>query len=289
MPRRVSQLLDQATREIAAFGSATPRLDADLLMCGVMQVNRTDLFALLQERLSDLEITLFEAFVERRKRGEPIAYLTGIKEFMFGPVPVTRDVLIPRPETELLVHWAIKWLETRPDAHIVDVGTGSGAIAIAIAMLAPLHVNPMIIATDISNKACDVARDNIRDLLLDQTIRVKQHDLLYGLGVTADLVLANLPYLTPEQIDGNPDLAMEPRQALDGGPDGLDLIRRLTAQLPEGMSKTGAVALEFDPSQAESVAGMLAETLPDARIIVHPDLAGLDRFVTAERGVGPGR
>ena len=289
MARRISQLLDQATREIAASGSKTPRLDADLIVCGVMLVNRTQLFALLQERLSDEEIALFDVLVERRKNHEPVAYLTGIREFMFGPIPVTPDVLIPRPETELLVHWAIKWLETRPDAHVVDVGTGSGAIAIAIAMLAPLQVNRTIIATDISRKACDVARDNIELLLLDSMIRVKQHDLLFGLGVTADLVLANLPYLTPEQIDGNPDLAMEPRQALDGGPDGLDLIRRLIPQLPKGMSKRGAVALEIDPSQAEAVASLLTETLPDARVVIHPDLAGLDRFVTAERGVDPSR
>ena len=288
MARRISQLLDEATWEIAASGSDTPRLDADLLMCGVLQVNRTQLFALLQDEPTNVEIALFATFVERRTRREPVAYLTGIREFMFGPVPVTPDVLIPRPETELLVQWAITWLETRPDAHVVDVGTGSGAIAIAIAMLAPLRRNRTILATDISRRACAVARDNI-DLLLLDNVRVKQHDLLTGIGVTADLVLANLPYLTPEQIDGNPDLAMEPRLALDGGPDGLNLVRRLIPQLSKGMSKDGAVALEIDPRQAGTVAALLEETLPDARVIVHPDLAGLDRFVTAEREIGPTR
>lgn len=288
MARRISQLLDEATWEIAASGSDTPRLDADLLMCGVLQVNRTQLFALLQDEPTNVEIALFATFVERRTRREPVAYLTGIREFMFGPVPVTPDVLIPRPETELLVQWAITWLETRPDAHVVDVGTGSGAIAIAIAMLAPLRRNRTILATDISRKACVVACDNI-DLLLLDNVRVKQHDLLTGIGVTADLVLANLPYLTPEQIDGNPDLAMEPRLALDGGPDGLNLVRRLIPQLSKGMSKDGAVALEIDPRQAGTVAALLEETLPDARVIVHPDLAGLDRFVTAEREIGPTR
>ena len=288
MATPVSQLLDQAARELAASGSPTARLDADLIMGGVMHVSRTQLFSLLQERIGDSEAALFQTLVERRKGGEPVAYLTGIREFMSGPIPVTPDVLIPRPETELLVHWALKWLETRPEAKVVDIGTGSGAIAIAVAMLAPLRASRTILATDISRKACDVARDNIDALGLDN-VRVKQHDLLQGLGVTPDLVLANLPYLTPEQIDGNPDLTMEPRQALDGGPDGLDLIRRLISQLPKGMSKTGAVALEIDPSQAETVAELLGETLPDARVVVHPDLAGLDRFVTGERGVEPGR
>lgn len=288
MATLVSQLLDQAARELAASGSPTARLDADLIMGGVMHVSRTQLFSLLQERIGDTEAALFQTLVERRKGGEPVAYLTGIREFMSGPIPVTPDVLIPRPETELLVHWALKWLETRPEAKVVDIGTGSGAIAIAVAMLAPLRANRTILATDISRRACDVARDNIEAFGLD-SVRVKQHDLLQGLGVTPDLVLANLPYLTPEQIDGNPDLTMEPRQALDGGPDGLDLIRRLISQLPKGMSKTGAVALEIDPSQAETVAELLGETLPDARVVVHHDLAGLDRFVTAERGVEPGR
>ena len=284
----VSQLLAQAARDLTASGSPTGRLDADLIMGGVMHVSRTELFSLLQERIGETEAALFQSLVERRKGGEPVAYLTGIREFMSGPVPVTPDVLIPRPETELLVQWALKWLETRPDAKVVDVGTGSGAIAIAIAMLAPLHANRTILATDISRRACDVARDNVDAFGLDN-VRVKQHDLLQGLGVTPDLVLANLPYLTPEQIDGNPDLAMEPRQALDGGPDGLDVIRRLISHLPKGMSKSGAIALEIDPSQAETVAALLEETLPDARVAVHPDLAGLDRFVTAERGVKPGR
>jgi release factor glutamine methyltransferase len=285
---RISPLLEQATREIAESGFPTPRLDADLIMCGVLNVNRSRLFALLQDELDVVDAALFQSLVERRKRGEPVAYLTGIREFMVGPIGVTPDVLVPRPETELLVQWAIEWLKTRPNAKVVDVGTGSGAIAIAIATLAPPDAVRTILATDISPRACDVARDNIEALALDN-VRVQQHDLLYGLGVIPDLVLANLPYLTPEQIDGNPDLAMEPRRALDGGTDGLDLIRRLISQLPKGMSKTGAVALEIDPSQAETVATLLRETLPDAHVVVHPDLAGLDRFVTAERGSGQGR
>ena len=286
MSRKVSDLIAGATRELAEAGSSTPRLDADLLMCWVRDVDRAELFALLQERLTVDETAEFRVLLERRKRREPVAYLVGIKEFMFGPVPVTPDVLIPRPETELLVHWAMHWLENRPDARIADIGTGSGAISIAIAMLSPLDPARMIIATDVSAKACAVARDNIDSLGLTN-VRVKQHDLLLGLGPPMDLVLANLPYLTPEQIDGNPDLAAEPRLALDGGPDGLDLIRRLVAELPKGMSSDGAAALEIDPSQAATVTALLRETFPDARIIVHADFAGLDRFVTAERGVGP--
>lgn len=288
MSRKVSDLIAGATRELAEVGSSTPRLDADLLMCWVMDVDRAELFALLQERLSIEEAADFRVLLERRKRGEPVAYLVGIKEFMFGPVPVTPDVLIPRPETELLVHWAMHWLENRPDARIADIGTGSGAISIAIAMLSPLDPTRTIIATDISAKACAVARDNIESLGLTN-IRVKQHDLLLGLGPPVDLVLANLPYLTPEQIDGNPDLAAEPRLALDGGSDGLDLIRRLVAELPKGISPNGAAALEIDPSQAAAVATLLRETLADARVIVHADFAGLDRFVTAERGFGSTR
>ncbi len=288
MPRRVSDLLDEATRELRDAGSASPRLDADLLLGFVMDLSRTELFAMLREQLDPVEVDEFRALVERRKNREPVAYLTGEKEFMWQPVTVRSGVLIPRPETEFLVQWALRWLEERPDAHIVDVGTGSGAIALSIALYATLQPNRAILAVDSSKMACDVARYNM-EIGLIRNVRVRQGDLLQGLGTRTDLVLANLPYLTPEQIDGNPDLAAEPREALDGGPDGLAVIRRLIAQLPKGLANQGAVAIEIDPSQAETVAGLLAETLPDARVLVHPDLARLDRFVTAERGISPTR
>lgn len=287
MPRRVSDLLDEATRELKA-SSETPRLDADLLLSFVLDASRAELFAMLREQLTVEEVDEFRGLVERRKNREPVAYLTGLREFMWGPVTVRPGVLIPRPETELLVHWAIKWLETRPDAQVIDVGTGSGAIALTIALYAPLQPGRLILAVDTSAMACDVARYNM-DIGLIPNVKVRQGDLLQGIGGQMDLVLANLPYLTPEQIDGNPDLAAEPREALDGGPDGLSVIRRLIAQLPKGLSKQGAAAIEIDPSQAETVSALLRETLPDARVMVHPDLAGHDRFVTADRETAAGR
>ncbi|HEX3302989.1 MAG TPA: HemK/PrmC family methyltransferase, partial [Thermomicrobiales bacterium] len=193
---------------------------------------------------------------------------------------VTPAVLTPRPETEMLVEWAVKWLAHRTDARVVDVGTGSGAIAIGVALGTPETVS--ITAIDISDSALAIARKNA-ERLCPGRITFRHGDLLTGFDEPVDLILANLPYLRPDQIDGNFDLVAEPRIALDGGRAGLALIKRLMKQLPGHLAEGGAVALEIDPSQAEPVGLGLSDTLPGANVRVHADLAGLDRFVSAVR------
>ncbi|MCC6313188.1 MAG: peptide chain release factor N(5)-glutamine methyltransferase, partial [Thermomicrobiales bacterium] len=226
----------------------------------------------------------FAALIARRASGEPVAYLIGEREFMALPFRVGPGALVPRPETELLVEWALGWLAHRPRAVVLDIGTGSGAIAVALAAhLAPDWAG-RIIAADRSGEALAWAARNRAALAQSQRVRLVRGDLTdWCAAGAADLLLANLPYLTPGQIAENPDLAAEPRTALDGGPDGLDLVRRLLADAPRALAAGGAFGLELDPSQTEPVAALARQTLPGARIRIIADLSGRPRHVVGER------
>ena len=260
--------------------SSTPRLDAELLVGHALGLSRTQLLASLRDSISDETIGAVDQLLLRRAGGEPVAYILGHKEFLGRDFIVTPAVLTPRPETELLVEWAVTWLGARPDARVVDVGTGSGAIAIGVALGAPRTV--AITAVDVSDAALAIAQENANRLCPGR-VQFRPGDLLNGFDEPVDLVLANLPYLRPDQIDGNYDLVAEPRVALDGGREGLVLIDRLVRQLPDRLAVDGAVALEIDPSQSGSVVELMAGACPRATIAVHRDLAGLDRFVTGIR------
>ena len=276
----VAEMIRELQTRFSERGISTPRLDAELLIGHVLDCTRAQVLARFPDLLSEPDLAGLDRLAERRLAGEPMAYILGRKEFLGFDLTVTPAVLTPRPETELLVEWAIAWLKDHPGASVVDVGTGSGAIAIGIALGAPAVAS--IVAIDISDAALDVARENASRLCPGR-IAFQTGDLLTGFAGPADLVLANLPYLRPDQIDGNGDLAAEPRLALDGGSNGLDLITRLIRQLPPVLAPTSAVALEINPSQATDVSVMLKHALPGTGITVHQDLAGLDRFVTATR------
>jgi release factor glutamine methyltransferase len=266
----------------ARAGSETPRLDVEVLLRHALQTDRVGLFARLNDPLPTAAAAAFLTLLGRRVAGEPIAYLVGEKEFMGLPIQVGPGALVPRPETELLVEWGVRWLSNRSDAVVVDVGTGSGAIALALAAGRPSSTGTTIIAADSSAEALAWAARNRWALALDR-VHLVRGDLTDWLAPgAADLVVANLPYLTPDQIAGNPLLGAEPTGALLGGPDGLELVRRLVADLPRILAPGGAVGLELDPSQTATVTALLEETLPGARIDLIPDLAGLPRHVVAQ-------
>jgi release factor glutamine methyltransferase len=225
----------------------------------------------------------YEEMIDRRLRHDSVAYIVGEREFLGLSFAVGAGALVPRPETELLVEWAVKWLEDFVLQRAVDVGTGSGAIAIALDKLAPPLSLRWVIGIDPSADALRWARRNRRRLRSLSRIAFVRGSLLSCLSAPVDLVLANLPYLTPEQVDENPDLASEPRSALVSGEDGLDLIRALLDDLPRVLSHQGAAILELDPAQAETVAGIARVLFPRAKVTILPDLSGRDRFVTIER------
>lgn len=266
-------------------GIDTPRLDAEVLLRHVLGVDRTRLFMMYPDPMQEDVAAEFDEMITRRAGGEPVAYLTGTREFMALAFRTTPEVLIPRPDTEPLVEWALAWLKDRPAARVIDIGTGSGAIAISLAAHLPRAFSGQIVAVDISDGALDVARHNAETLLEpDKRSRVsfRRGSLTEPIDAHVDLVLANLPYLTPGQIAENPALDAEPRMALDGGDDGLDLVRLVIADLPRIVAPDGAAGFEIDPSQVAATVQLLQDAIPGARTSVIRDLSGRERHVVLE-------
>ncbi|MDQ3654250.1 MAG: peptide chain release factor N(5)-glutamine methyltransferase [Chloroflexota bacterium] len=282
-PPTYQDVLREGSGRLARAGIETARLDAEVLLRHVAGLDRAGLFLRLPEPVPDGLEARFNELAERRLHGEPVAYIVGRREFMGLPFRVAPGVLIPRPETELLVEWALATIAGGSSGTVVDVGTGSGAIAISIAALGSPATR--IIATDVSASALAIARDNAATLLEEaqrSRIEFRQGSLLKPVDEPVDVLLANLPYLTPEQVTGNPDLEAEPRLALDGGADGLDLVRDLIADLPRVLAPNGAIGLELDPSQTGEVAGLLRRSFPDRTIRTIHDLAGLARHMVMD-------
>jgi release factor glutamine methyltransferase len=268
----VRDALDSAAIAITASGSTTPRLDTELLLAHALGVDRTALFLDPEREVGGEEGRAFQSLVRRRSvERAPVAYLLGRRGFRRLELAVDPRVLIPRPETELLVEVGVELVPR--DARVVDVGTGSGAVALALKDDRP---DLDVAGTDVSADALAVARTNAARLGLEVTF--VQGDLLTGL--TADAILANPPYVA----DGDPlppDIAQhEPAVALRAGPDGLAVIRRLVPAALE--SGAALLALEVGAGQAPAVAALARET-GFADVTMCADLAGIERVVVARR------
>lgn len=271
-----------AIEQLRASAIDTAVLDADLLLAHVIAVRKEDLYTHPGAPLTEWAEQEYAKLLARRARGEPVAYLRGVKEFYGLPFIVTPQVLIPRPETEALVSEAVRWCASRPEAAIGDLGTGCGAVAICVAVELPLA---RLYAVDVTEDALAVARENALRHDVSERIAFLRGDLLAPLQDTiVEAVVANLPYVKTDELDdpGRSSLAYEPRSALDGGPDGLSVIRRAVEMLPRNLAPDGAAFFECDPSQVEEVARSLRQALR-ARTRVAKDLAGRDRIVVAER------
>lgn len=257
----------------------SPRLDAEVLLAHELGCPRMTLYTDFDRPLGASELAGFRALIKRRLAGEPVAYITGTREFFSLPLKVDRRVLIPRPETELLVELATT-LGPR-DGTVVDLCTGSGAVALALARERPdLHV----MATDISPDALAVARENAQALSLD--LELYEGDLFDALPETLrpDLVVSNPPYVAHLDLERvqREVRDFEPRVALDGGPDGLVVIRRLAAGAEQRLPSGGRLLVEIGSTQGPAVSAYLSN-LEFSDIQIYRDLAGLDRVVGACR------
>ncbi len=273
----VREALDSAVIAIAAAGSDTPRLDAEVLLAAALGVDRTALFTHPDREVRGPAVRAFQDAVRRRSAGrEPVAYITGRRGFRHLELAVDHRVLVPRPETELLVEIGIELLPQ--GARVIDIGTGSGAVALALAQERPdLEVN----ATDISHDALDVARANAARLGLHEAVTFHEGDLLAGVA-DVDAVLSNPPYVAEgDRATLAPEITRhEPGGALFAGADGLDVIRRLVPAAAGAGARL--LAIELGDGQAAAVARLMRDAgFQD----VHPrrDLAGIERVVVGTR------
>lgn len=255
----------------------TPRLDAEVLLAHHLGITRSQLLARLDFALAPEVTEGYQALVKRRSLHEPVAYIIGYKEFYRLQIQVDRRVPIPRPETEILVEVALASAR-QGKSSLVEVGTGSGAVAIALAANLP---EAKVYATDLSPAALEVAEENCRRHKVLDRIYLLEGDLLEPLPEPVALVVANLPYLSRQELEeAPPEVAeYEPRQAFDGGPNGLDHYRRLFAQAPSHLLPGADICLEVGASQAQAINGIARERFPQAKVAVIKDLAGLDRVV----------
>jgi release factor glutamine methyltransferase len=270
-PGSVGEALRAASDALEAAAIASPRLDAEVLLAEASGRSRAQLAAAPEEYLDPAAGRVFADMVRRRLRREPVAYITGRKEFRRIELLVDRRVLVPRPETELLVELA---LELRPST-VLDVGTGSGAIALAVADELP---DATVLATDIYPETLDVARANADRLGLADRVTFEAGSL--PVGGRFDLLLANLPYVSArEWMNLPPDLRdFEPRGSLTPGPTGLEAIETLLGELSVSPLEAGAIGLEVGEGMWQVVAELVRRAGFEP-VQVRPDLAGVERVV----------
>jgi len=274
---RVTQLLASGTARLA--GSPSAALDAQLLLGYVLGRDRSWVLAHDDHRASCAESAAFSHLIERRSCGEPVAYIRGVVQWYGMALEVTPEVLIPRPETELLVEEAIRAAADHRASQIADIGTGSGAIAIALARALP---SCSIVATDASVSALKVAARNAKRMAVAERISLQCGDLLTPVLTRPDLLVANLPYLsTTEFADLPRDVRYEPVGALYAGEFGWELYERLLDQLSERAWHIPFI-LELDPPQAEHLCSRIRARLSVGRLAVLQDYAGDHRFVVYE-------
>ncbi len=272
----VGQWLGQASARLRAATDA-PRLEAEVLLSHVLDVSRTVVLTHPERTISPDQLSNYQTLIRRRASGYPLPYLTGRVEFYSLEFEITPEVLIPRPETETLVDLAL----ARRPATVVDVGTGSGCIAVSLAVHLPEAV---IYAIEISPAALAVARRNVERHGVAARVRLVVGDVLAPRPGPVDLIVSNPPYIPTGDCASLPASVRdhEPRLALDGGPDGLNVIRLLLVQASAVLRPGGGLLIEIGADQGEAARYLARIFFPQATVCVHPDLAGRDRVLEVQ-------
>ena len=285
--RTLRHSLESVRAELREHGISEWQVEADVLLRHVLGVARAEFLSRIYrggDRLTQAQARRMSSLIARRLDGEPLAYIVGRREFYGLDLEVDESVLIPRQETELLVELALERLASRDEGHepptIVDVGTGSGAVALAVAAHAD---NVRVIGVDIGLSALTVAMRN-RDRLPESGVEFVQGDLLTAIVAPVDIIVSNPPYIPSEMIDSLAiEVRHEPRPALDGGSDGLDHFRRLTAQTSERLAPGGVLIVELMPEQMDAATEIARRTVPNvASVSTRPDLMGNRRALIAQ-------
>ena len=277
---KTTDILTTVASTLEVHGIPDHRLEAELLVGHVLGLGRASLYAALQEEIAPRHLCALERLLAQRLERRPLAYLLGHREFYGLDLLVSPAVMVPRQETEALVDRALTLARQWGDSPLTlaDVGTGSGAIAVAVATHLP---TAHLLAIDISQEALAVAAANAQHHGVAQQVSLAVGDLLSHVAGPLDMVLANLPYIPDRDLDTLQEEVRlhEPRAALAGGQDGLDLVRRLLAQARGILRPQGAVLLEISPVQKKAVLQAASASLPEARLEVTRDLEGWDRVV----------
>ena len=278
----VKETLNITSQELMKTGSPDAKLEAEVLLRHVLKIDRATMFSELEENLSEDSVNNIAALVKRRIQREPLAYITGTKEFYGLMFEVSEDVLIPRPETELLVDMVITKakLFKKNEITIVDVGTGSGAIAVSLAVNIP---NSSVIAVDLSKSALEIADENRRAHGMYSRVKLRLGNLLDPVTDNIDILVSNPPYIRKDRLSFLQDEVLkEPLIALDGGEDGLTLIKELLSQARDKMASTSVILFEIDSDQGAEAAKISKSYFPLGEVTVLRDLNNDDRAVLIE-------
>ena len=273
----IKQALSRAREILVANNIEDPSLESELLLRHALKISQVQLYLGLEHELSSEQDKKFRHLIERRFNHEPTAYITGHREFYGLDFYVDPGVLIPRPESELLVEKALKLAQNQAVSTIAEVGTGCGAIAISLALSLP---QAKIYATDISAAALKVALFNCQKHGVVNRICLLPGDMLDPLPEAVDLIVANLPYVRESELPQINTLDFEPSLALNGGSDGLEKIRKLCPRISDKLRPEGCLLLEIGQGQRRAVTTFLHSLFPLAEIEVAPDLSGIDRVVS---------
>lgn len=279
----VKRILEWTSSHLEKNGSDSPRLDAEILLAHSRSCERIELYTRFNEVVTDAERTVMRELVNRRAAREPVAYLVGYREFFSMKFDVTRDVLIPRPDTETLVMEGLERGRRLRQPRVLDLCTGSGCIAIAFAAN---HLGAMLVATDNSAAALAMARSNAEKHGLSDRIEFREGDLFDAVGAEEekfDLILSNPPYVCDHEVKELDEdvVKYEPHQALFAGEEGLDFIRPLIKSAPRYLNENGSLLIEMDPSQIETAAEWVRSATDFKQVRAIKDLAGRSRVLMA--------
>jgi len=273
----IKQALSNARQLLVDHDIEEYNLESELLLRHTLKIDRVQLYLALEQELSNQQAETYRSLIKRRLDGEPTAYITEHREFYGLDFYVNSSVLIPRPESELLVEKALELAQERTVSTIVDIGTGCGAIAVSLALNLP---HTRIYATDISADALEIALANCRTHGVTDRVCLLKGDMLSPLPEPVDLIVANLPYVRKAELPEVNTHNFEPSLALNGGTDGLDKIRRLCSRIDGKLRSGGSLLLEIGQGQSITLVSFLRRLLRAGSIEVIPDLSGIDRVVS---------